>query len=342
MLKIARRLKKRGIYNRKFMEEIVKVYRGIRDNETKRHFLNVFSSRIGERAFAAFWFGTDKVNNVAIISLKILARDVSPEVRAEALEAIANLKDRRFLPEVLNALKDKSSRVKIAAIEAIRGMNIKSAAAINGLIKLLKDRNPDVKKAAIFALEVLKVKRAKNYLQELLLKDRDESVRASAIFALTELGIADEKVLIKCLKDRNSEVRFLAAHGLSSFKKGKNVEILLERLKIEESKKVRDGIIVAIGSLGMKESLDALLKILNRIKSKEVLGNALVEFAKNFSSGKEGVIERIMFRLSDLDVFKTGLVLAGISIGIFPANKINILKKLSEKELIKMLREKLK
>jgi len=116
----------------------------------------------------------------------------------------------------------------------------------------------------------------------------------------------------------------------------------LERLKIEESKKVRDGIIVAIGSLGMKESLDALLKILNRIKSKEVLGNALVEFAKNFSSGKEGVIERIMFRLSDLDVFKTGLVLAGISIGIFPANKINILKKLSEKELIKMLREKLK
>jgi len=146
--------------------------------------------------------------------LVAVLRDVSAgEDRAKACWLLSRLGDARALPELLRALRDPDSRLRVEAAFSLGTLG--NRRAVRALIGTLKDDlDANIRMAAAHSLGELDDKRSSDALLEKLGdSNEDPRVRGQAAEALgrTARAIPD---LIRALEDSSVEVRYWAAFAL--------------------------------------------------------------------------------------------------------------------------------
>ena len=102
------------------------------------------------RSHLAHIAGVLQVSAAADALLDLLTHDSSPTVRACAAMALANLKDQRAVPALLELLTSKSEMERSGGASALGLLRVKEAA--KPLTDLLEDESPEVRRAARLAL----------------------------------------------------------------------------------------------------------------------------------------------------------------------------------------------
>jgi hypothetical protein len=185
-------------------------------------------------------------------------KDKSPEVRIAAAKAIASVRHnaKDAIPALVEVLdNDDSASVRAAAANAIAGIGLVEKGVIGALKKALKDKSTAVRKAAAYALATINLvtKDAVPALKKAL-KDNDEWVRSYAASALGNAGHPSAvPALIKALKkDPSGRVRASAAGALGEIGPAAKAAVpaLIDALKKYDDKETREEAIVALGNIG--------------------------------------------------------------------------------------------
>lgn len=117
--------------------------------------------------------------------LRTLAADESWEVRAHAIQAIGDAKDRSLLPEVHAALADENLEVRESAGRVLQWLGDESSIA--PLLEALGDEEPVIRIHAVEALARIAGASQMERLEEVSRDDEDPGVRAAASEALSRL-----------------------------------------------------------------------------------------------------------------------------------------------------------
>ena len=134
--------------------------------------------------------GTESPPPAPVIE-QMLRDDPDPELRREAVYALADAGPANSAAVIGEALYDADARVRVAAIEAMTG--IEDGTAADWLSLGLGDPEPRVRRAAVEALGQVGGETAR-FLLEQALGDADSSVRAAARQMLEEPAFAGEGV----------------------------------------------------------------------------------------------------------------------------------------------------
>jgi len=199
----------------------------------------------------------DYSNRVAISELReraigvieSAARDASPEVRANAVEASQKM-PARAEPLLGVALKDPSPAVRTVAAMAVGRLKVKTLAA--SARPLLDDQSDFCRAAAIYALTVCGVETDPSPLASMLLSEPSARVRAHAA---TILGLIGNPTALPLLKQA-------AYHGVPT---ATFAEEKLFQLQVAE----------AMVRLGDRQSIDAIYSALYPARPEELEAAAL-------------------------------------------------------------------
>jgi len=179
------------------------------------------------------------------------------------------------------SLDDEKPEVRIASAKLLGMLGDKQAA--DALLGRLADKNSRVREAAVEALCRVGDEKTVEVLIEKL-EDKDPAFRLHIVRALARLG--DERAvppLVKKLDDKVLEVRIAAASALGDLESRNAVDPLLKKLEETPTKdspvELQKQIIVALGKIGDRKALSAILSILDspypdiRKHAAEALGN---------------------------------------------------------------------
>ena len=155
-------------------------------------------------------------------------------MRVNAVHALGEIKDRRAVPALIEALKNKD--LKHAAVNALG--NIKDSRAVPELIIALKDEGSAVRESAARALGRIKDPTTIDVLIKTL-KDAEWNVRVNAVWALSQFKVRAIPALIEALNDKNELVREGAASALGRTKNKETVTALRNIAYFDMSEKVR-------------------------------------------------------------------------------------------------------
>jgi len=192
-------------------------------------------------------------------------RKGSTKNRVKAAIAVARTMDARFIPTLLEALKDKDPAIRAGAAQAIINM-ISPDRMMNSLIDALKDKNSKVRANAAYALVNVQNRRVEGPLVKAL-KDKDPRVREKSAFTLGRVpgGLASDsispsvvKALSELLKDKDPTVKYEAAYSLALFKDIKGIQGLLEQLN-DPDKNVRWRAVAGLLMLNDNRCVDGLM-----------------------------------------------------------------------------------
>jgi HEAT repeat protein len=159
----------------------------------------------------------------------------------------------------LERLKSTDWKERMIAVE-----ELKDKKYLPELLKLLKDESKWVREAAVTALGEIKDKETIPYLSMVLGEEKIWFVRQAAVYALGKTG-AEEALpyLKKSLYDSHLGVQKAAIEALGEIKLDQTVDILLEKLSSlkEEEKNLKGTIILALGKVGTRKASSSLKKI---------------------------------------------------------------------------------
>jgi HEAT repeat protein len=137
-------------------------------------------------------------------------KDPDPEVRKRAAQELADLRDRRAVPHLINALKDEDKKVRWRVVYALGDFGeMGSNEAFEALVSQLKIES-------------------------------DWNVRRIIVMTFRHWGKMAVKPLIKALEDESPYVRRYAAMTLGLKKSRETIEPLKRLIEKEESKEVID------------------------------------------------------------------------------------------------------
>ncbi len=263
--------------------------------DMKRHTIDVVGSKgiAGEAAaFAAQ--GTPAVSDetrrrVADALISAL-NDDNPQVRQEALTALASMRDERAIPGLIRALNDPTTEVRMRAMSALVQFN--TPAAADGVLTALKDRSPQVRQMAARYLSSMVSRgqlRDAKYVDAFsaLLKDDNADVREQAADALGDLRMPSAAApLTQALRDSSADVRKQAARSLANLGNVDAVPSILPLLK-DPVKDVREQAAVALGALADARAIDALTAALKDSEAsvREQAARALGQIARGQRRG---------------------------------------------------------
>jgi serine/threonine protein kinase len=164
-----------------------------------------------------------------------MLKDEDEMIRLDAIRTLEYSHDPRALSALLEALEDKSLKVKA---EAVRVIVKQGHQATGPVISLLNDATDEgdhlTARFAAKALGLIGDRSISNVL-EMLLKSEDKFVACEAALALGRLGETKAvPELIHLLEDFNGNMRFAAAEALGKMRDPRAVEALKERLKDED------------------------------------------------------------------------------------------------------------
>jgi HEAT repeat protein len=131
-----------------------------------------------------------RVRLVAVVGLELLGKEAAPAV-----------------PQLQEALADKSDEVRQQAAQALRTIGPPARAAVPTLLKVARsDPAPKAREAAAWALYAIGMKNQKSALPTLIdmLKDTDTAVPSFALYCLEQMGVDAQAAL--------PEVRKLVNH----------------------------------------------------------------------------------------------------------------------------------
>lgn len=171
--------------------------------------------------------------------------DKDPIVRANAAIALGDLGDKSAVPALEVLEKDKDPKVQIAAAYArVKLGDNRAFPVLMDVLTEEKDKNSDVYHLAVCALVTLKYKDIFPFGPPILTKP------------LPTVDIA-----IEALKDKDPNVRRLAALALGELKNKKAITPLLDALKVEKDKEIKEKITDALNKiLKLKWTTEQYLK----------------------------------------------------------------------------------
>ncbi|NHJ01642.1 MAG: HEAT repeat domain-containing protein [Candidatus Heimdallarchaeota archaeon] len=142
--------------------------------------------------------------------LELALRDPEPEVRSEAIMALAFLEQELALPLLEPLFDDQSDLVKGRLLAALSYIGVTPNPSLTEkLIAYLNYPNEEIRDRCARALGRLKIKNSKLELLNLVKNDPSEMVRAGAVAALGMIQIKDNFLsteLEKLLEEENSRL----------------------------------------------------------------------------------------------------------------------------------------
>ncbi|HEX5735802.1 MAG TPA: M56 family metallopeptidase [Blastocatellia bacterium] len=206
----------------------------------------------------------DQPPSSAVQALIDALKDPDPEVREQALNALAQVGGSAAVEALKQAITSDDWRVRK---QAAWGLGLRGGqGSTDLLIAALRDQHPDVREQAAWALGL---KGGRSAVEPLIaaLKDQDERVRSQAAWALGMKGDNSAVAgLIAALRDSSAQVRSQAAWALGMKGNDESVDGLIVALK-DASAQVRTQAAWALGMKGAQraiEPLNAAMKDENR------------------------------------------------------------------------------
>jgi HEAT repeat protein len=197
-------------------------------------------------------------------------RNRDPAVQYEAVEALGNIGDPAATAALMDALTgDQYSGIRWKAAEALGKIG---APAVPPLMHALKNPDEDIRWKAAVTLGEIGDARAVGPLVDLL-GDEDRFVRSRAAYALGLIGPPAVIGLRDALMNGNVETRRGAAAALGTITDPDAVEALIEDLD-DPSEEVRQDVISALSRQG-EPALDPLVRALGAPGQRRVEGAAL-------------------------------------------------------------------
>lgn len=198
---------------------------------------------------------------------------------------LAELGEKKIVPDLINLLKDQDKNICMAAIYVLG--KTEDRAAIPALKELLKEEDKKMRFMTAYALGRLGEQHAAPYLLEAIMEDKDDSdKRLGKLDYAVALGYLKDKSLIPELvrlsKDSKDKLRFplLIARGMTGDKTA--LPMLVEALK-EQDYKIRDAAANALENISDKTIIRNLIDALDSNHNIEtiayILGNLADEKA---------------------------------------------------------------
>lgn len=186
-------------------------------------------------------------NEAAIEPLKELLDDYNPDVRYNAIKALATLARKDETDLFINGLGDYDPRVRFFSVVALG--KLKSAKAVPYLAQLTRDFDPSVRMQVVIALERIGTD---DCLQPLvwLMADPDVNIGMQAIRAIGQLKAKDaDGVLVKAASRPNPRTASLAIEMLGRKKSPEALEAAKANID-DEHMSVKLAAIKVIGEMG--------------------------------------------------------------------------------------------
>lgn len=199
-----------------------------------------------------------KMGDEAVLPLLAILNNRGAKIRAEAANALGDLRDIRAVEPLTAALREHNPRLRAGAAEALG--NIGDRSAVRPLIEALNDRESGIRKEAAEALGKI---RDENSLEPLVrtLQDMNTEIRNTVVKSLANFGEPAVENLIEALKFKTWFVREGAAVALGEIGDNRAVQPLLEALK-DENEYVRSEAAKALGKTGDKKAYYPVLRLL--------------------------------------------------------------------------------
>ncbi|MBK5279263.1 MAG: HEAT repeat domain-containing protein [Bacteroidia bacterium] len=147
-----------------------------------------------------------------------LKTDSQPEVRAEALKALASINDKQIGDAIKQALSDKEKSVRVTALDLLQKMDISKELMVTLLTDVINTRTIEEKQAAITTLGNLPLANSQPVLEGLLVKMENGKLPPETYLELAEaIDSTHSLQLISRYKEINKK---LAPDSLMSAYKG--------------------------------------------------------------------------------------------------------------------------
>ena len=189
----------------------------------------------------------------------LTARETDPNVRLDAVAALATLKSQAALPYIQDLLTDEWPTMRAAAVHA--------AAAIDpaAFLTLLSGMEPDphwvVRAAIADTLGRLAVPAAAERLRPML-EDRDKRVVPDVLDALTRLKAPGlDAILLAQIKEADIGVRAAAARGLGALRPAGSAVVLRDAYRqwlADQGSDAREAALTALARYGAAEAVETL------------------------------------------------------------------------------------
>jgi len=227
-----------------------------------------------------------QVRPEVILALGTLARGGSSmESRANAARAVGILRGTAAVPDLLQALRSKDSRLIYEALVALQKIRDRNSAS--GITFLLRDMDEKVQVTAVETVGLLGNKDALPDLRDVLNRAHGNKVRRAALTAIAMMpDPANKQLYDRYIKDRDEGLRCAAAEGYGRLKDPSSLHLLEQTFTAENKATPRLGeafALVMLGKTGMTE-LSPLQYLVNTLNSSVHHGEArayLVELARD-------------------------------------------------------------
>lgn len=233
-----------------------------------------------------------KTDRPAIVAaLSVALKDKAETVRSSAATALEKYGDESATQALISCLNDSDLNVRQRAIQALRKIRDKRAG--DALLKtLVADKNNTVRWFAAYFFRETKdkskvpalLKIANNYKYS-------ASIREGAIHALGGIGDPRAKaVIIKALKDKDTELRARAVVALGELGSQKTIQITIPMLKDKE-RKVRLYTVLALSDYKNPVVIPHLIKALKDKDSevRETAAGRLKQYYSKHNSVKKAL-----------------------------------------------------
>jgi HEAT repeat protein len=179
-------------------------------------------------------------------------------VRKQAAWALGKLGDTRAIKPLIRTVTDDEDPVVQETAAAALGELGYSKVEVDSILDALKDPNPTVRETAEASLRE-KGEAATAALVHALRFRKDPDVKRDAAYALTLVGPSAAKLLNIALRDKDPEVRYIAASTLGDLGDTEAVESLMLALEKDDSPRVRYQAVLSLGKLHDTRAAGALV-----------------------------------------------------------------------------------
>jgi len=233
---------------------------------------------------------TTLIQSLGVTAARVLVETLdraAPDVRKEAISRLRRADDGGAVDSFLVALGDHSPEVRSEAIRAVAGLG--DARAVEPLLQILRsDVEPKTRGDAAIALGSLADAHAVGPLIQALQTDESEAVRGDAASALGSLADAHAVgPLIQALQtDESGDVRRGAASALGSLAEARAVEPLIQAVTSDENTDVRLAALRSLGEIADERAVESVIAALTQTGKHDV-GSKFLETAAS-ALGKMG------------------------------------------------------